>query len=159
MASAAVNRSMDMSRDETGDLVLLPPLLSISKSVRQLVGIKLADIDVAVGQDQFLLLFENHAPRSVIDIANALSVRASTVSKMADILERKGWVVRLPDVTDARRVLLHLTDSGRKKAEAVRGIEQALEAELAAAFGQDKQIAATLGRLDLVLATRLRRLR
>lgn len=140
-------------------IALLPVLLTLSKTVRQLVGIKLAEIGVAVGQDQFLLCFDGDEARSVIDIAARLSVRASTVSKMADILARKGWTARHQDAIDARRVLIDLTDDGKRARDRVRVVEAALEAELLTAVGVDDQMIPTLSRLDAVLSKRLARLR
>lgn len=159
MASTVATKRDFVRQEAAVDGGLIQPLLSVAKSVRQLVGLKLAAVEVMVGQDQFLLLFADGAPRSVLEIADALSVRASTVSKMTDILERKGWVTRWPDSQDARRVLLRLTEAGQAAADRVRVVEAALEAELMDGLGHDHHLLAPLAHLDRVLTKRLRRLR
>lgn len=140
-------------------LMLLPHLLSLSKAVRQLVGLKLAEVGVSAGQDQFLLCFTEGEAVSVAGIAERLSVRASTVSKMTDILQRKGWVDRKPDEHDARKVLVQLTEAGQLARDAVRTIETRMEAELWSAVGTDNGIVPALAKLDDVLTKRLSRLR
>jgi DNA-binding MarR family transcriptional regulator len=138
---------------------LLPHLISIAKSVRQLVAIKLAERDIAPGQDQFLLCFENGVARSSACVAASLSVRASTVSKMVDILERKGWVVRRPDERDARKVLLSLTEAGHRAQDDVRGIWRSLENELAPKLANQSDAVKLLSAIDAALEHRLKRLR
>lgn len=138
---------------------LVPRLLSIAKTIRQLVGIKLAAIDVVAGQDQFLLSFEKDDAAPVADIAFRLSVRASTVSKMTDILERKGWVARSGDAGDGRRVLVRLTREGRAVADAVRDLHAGIEGELMHALSEEQDVLPVLARVDAVLARRLNRLR
>ena len=138
---------------------LLPHLLSVSKTVRQLVGIKLAASNVVVGQDQFLLCFRKGERLTIAAVADRLSVRASTVSKMTDILERQGWVGRETDDRDARKVLVQLTEEGRRTRAAVQRVQAKLEAELAEAFGEDAEIHSVLVKLDAALTQRLRRLR
>ncbi|KAB0676291.1 MarR family transcriptional regulator [Aureimonas leprariae] len=147
------------SPERFADLSLLPHLLSVSRSVRQLLAMRLVDLDVAVGQDQFLLSFEDDGQVSVAEIAIRLSVRASTVSKMTDRLAAKGWVVRSADNEDARRVLVHLTDEGRAARDAVLRVEAEVEAEILAALAEKTATVSALAELDAVVAKRLRRLR
>jgi len=51
------------------DLVLLPLLMSISKTYRQFVALKLAEIGVMVGQDQFLDLLDPEERCSIQEAA------------------------------------------------------------------------------------------
>lgn len=134
-------------------------LLSIAKSMRQLVGIRLAQCGVSAGQDHFLLCLAKHESLSVAEIARHLSVRPSTISKMLDIMGRRGWVTRHSQGADQRRVFAQLTDAGRAKAAEVRAIETALDAELRNALGNDKAMLPTLVKIEIVLAQRLARLR
>ncbi|KAB0682058.1 MarR family winged helix-turn-helix transcriptional regulator [Aureimonas leprariae] len=149
------------SRHEAVDdvLSLVPHLLSIAKSVRQLVGIKLAGTEVLVGQDAMLLLFDGDEALPVSEVACRLSVRPSTVSKMADRLVAKGWLVRQTGPDDARQTLVRLTGDGRRVSDEVRALEASLDAELATALGADRSMIKTLAQLDAVLAKRLSRLR
>jgi len=78
-------------------------------------------------------------PCSQIDLAHSCHVRAQTMSRILDRLERDGHVARKPDAADRRRVLVHGTASGARalrtatesRPEALRLLE---EGEEAAAF-------------------------
>lgn len=139
--------------------VLLSHLQSISKSTRQLISIKLAECEVMAGQDQFLLCFEEGEAVSVAALADRLSVRASTVSKMTDILQRRGWVERQADEHDARKVRVRLTETGCQVRDTVRAVEARLGAELLSVIGADATIVPVLAKLDAVLTKRLSRYR
>ena len=52
-------------------------------------------------------------PISISELAESLVVRAPTVVRLADRMERDGWVTREADVADARRTLLVLTPKAR----------------------------------------------
>lgn len=78
-------------------------------------------------------------PCSQIDLAHSCHVRAQTMSRILDRLERDGHVARKPDAADRRRVLVHGTASGARalrtatesRPDALRLLE---EGEEAAAF-------------------------
>ncbi len=53
-------------------------------------------------------------PRSQVDLADDCHVRAQTMSRILDRLERDGHVVREPDPSDRRRVLVHGTAAGNR---------------------------------------------
>jgi DNA-binding MarR family transcriptional regulator len=53
-------------------------------------------------------------PRSQVDLAQSCHVRAQTMSRILDRLERDGHVARKPDPGDRRRVLVHGTASGAR---------------------------------------------
>jgi MarR family transcriptional regulator, organic hydroperoxide resistance regulator len=139
---------------------LVPGLVSMAKSVRQLMALKLAPIDVLVGQDQLLGVLDAEHPKSVLDIATELSVRPSTVSKMLDQVGKKGWTLRQGDQDDRRKTLVRLTADGVKVQENVRAVWKRLEDDLVEALGQEAEpVATNLACLDQVLAKRLSRLR
>ena len=59
--------------------------------------------------------------KSQREIATMANVTEQTMSRTVARLERLGYVTRLPDPADARRHVVHLTDSGRDvAAEAAR---------------------------------------
>lgn len=80
-------------------------------------------------------------------LAGLVGVDASTLVRLIDILEQKGWITRLADVNDGRSRLVHLTDAGR---EQVRLIRERLElTELALLEGMDDaDVATTLKFID-----------
>lgn len=48
-----------------------------------------------------------------------LRLEKSTVSRIASMLERRGWITRVRDAVDTRYVCLHLTALGRKNNAAI----------------------------------------
>lgn len=144
----------------SGKHSFLKPLLSITKSTRQLFGLLLADIGVVVGQDQFLLQFVEDNPKKVSEIATTLSVRPSTISKMVDVLEAKNWVVRDRDDSDLRKVLVRLTPEGIQVRAKVLTVWNEFESQLRTSLNDvDASFFDNLNKLDAVLARRLARLR
>lgn len=148
-----------MSKDRTADLVLVPHLLSIAKTIRQLLSIRLAECAVEPGQDQLLLCLSDQDHLTGSEIAERLFVRPSTISKMTDRLCRNGWVIRTNDIKDHRRVRVGLTADGKAIVETIRGIHVRLDQELQDAFGPDAALASSLEQISGVLDGRLRRLR
>lgn len=67
-----------------------------------------------------LRLFENQRYMASRDIAAALGVVKSRVTKIVGGLERRGLVQRMPDPGDSRVVLFSLTPLGRGKSETAR---------------------------------------
>ena len=57
-------------------------------------------------------------PTTVMDLAGHMGVTAATMSLAIDRLERKGYVVRLKDAKDRRRVHVRLTTAGVRVREA-----------------------------------------
>ncbi len=57
-------------------------------------------------------------PTIVMDLAAHMGVTAATMSLAIDRLERKGYVVRLKDAKDRRRVNVRLTSAGVRVREA-----------------------------------------
>jgi DNA-binding MarR family transcriptional regulator len=57
-------------------------------------------------------------PTTVMDLAAHMGVTAATMSLAIDRLERKGYVVRLRDAKDRRRVHVRLTTAGVRIKEA-----------------------------------------
>src|SRR5436309_9614716 len=57
-------------------------------------------------------------PTTVMDLAAHMGVTAATMSLAVDRLERKGYVVRLRDANDRRRVHVRLTTAGVRIKEA-----------------------------------------
>lgn len=139
---------------------LMVHLLSIGKSMRALAGHVLRDIDVANGQDDFLLMLGERGRMSTSELADAIGVRSSTVSKTASRLFERGLIERWPSRNDARVVMLSLTQDGSRLRTRVANVHAMIEAELKRALGVDVSDAGDLlNQLDEVLARRLRRLR
>jgi len=53
-------------------------------------------------------------PRSLTELSDDAQVTPSSMSQVVNRLEQGGFVVRVADTVDRRRVLFHLTDDGRR---------------------------------------------
>jgi len=79
-------------------------------------------------------------PTTVMDLAGHMGVTAGTMSLAIDRLERKGYVVRLKDAKDRRRVHVRLTTAGVRIREASSVLDPArVEALVARLSDQDRE--------------------
>jgi DNA-binding MarR family transcriptional regulator len=90
-------------------------------------------------------------PRPVGEVAENLGVTSQAISKAARELETLGYIERTPG-EDARVRRLALTDRGRAAVQAGRDIRAALNAELAAALGEERVLAAAATLRDALSA-------
>ena len=110
-------------------------------------GLTLSDFDV-------LVQLYNAPERSLrrVDIARAVLLTASGITRLLDGLERAGWVEKRACATDARVSYAVLTDAGTAKFEAARRTHLAdIEELFASRFtrAEREQLAELLGRLPL----------
>ena len=140
---------------------LVPTLLSLTKTTRALMGIRLAELGLHQGQDELLMALQMDKPVSVSALSETLVVRPSTVSKMLDRLCAKGLVERLPSPRDARLTLVKLTQDGQAAKTGVRLLWDMIEVELAGKMAPDGKddILGALGTIDGIIGSRLMRLR
>jgi DNA-binding MarR family transcriptional regulator len=110
-------------------------------------GLTLSDFDVLVQ----LYHAPEHALRRV-DLARAVLLTASGITRLLDGLERSGWVCKRRCESDARVTYAVLTEAGVEKIEAARATHLAdVEEVFAARFSPEEQqaLAELLGRLPL----------
>jgi DNA-binding MarR family transcriptional regulator len=88
-------------------------LAGICRAHRNLVASALDQIRVHVGQDHVLHRLAAEEGVTQSQLAEALSLNASTVTKTLLRLERDGVVERRADARDARVSRVHLTPRGR----------------------------------------------
>ena len=69
--------------------------------------------DVSMGQSHGLERLANRGPMTLNEFAASLFLEKSSASRLADGLERKGYIERKPGLHDARYVQLELTKRGR----------------------------------------------
>lgn len=67
-----------------------------------------------------LSLLDEHGPSGISQLATHDRCSQPTMSGAVAGLAERGWVEKTPDPTDARVLLVHLTDEGREALEAVR---------------------------------------
>lgn len=71
---------------------------------------------VTTSQCHCLLELEKEDGQSMQEISQRLNLKTSTVTRIAGLLVRDGYLVRNLDALDRRCVCLQLTDKGREKA-------------------------------------------
>src|SRR5436190_22829719 len=84
-------------------------------------------------------------PTTVMDLAAHMGVTAATMSLSIDRLERKGYVVRLRDAKDRRRVHVRLTTAGVRMREASSVLDATRVEALVARLGDEDRVRAIEG--------------
>jgi MarR family transcriptional regulator, organic hydroperoxide resistance regulator len=84
-------------------------------------------------------------PTTVMDLAGHMGVTAPTMSLSIDRLERKGYVVRLKDAKDRRRVHVRLTSAGVRVREASSVRDPARVEALVARLSEEERTRAIEG--------------
>jgi DNA-binding MarR family transcriptional regulator len=64
-------------------------------------------------QLQLLRVFFNNQNYSLTEASGALLKDTASVTRMADLLEKKGYIIRESDISDKRSKLIKLSDSGK----------------------------------------------
>lgn len=80
----------------------------------------LGSLDLTARQYLFLKALEENGPCSSRAVCDLLSVTPADVTGLSTRLERKRFVHRVRSMEDRRRVILEVTDSGRKALEQAR---------------------------------------
>jgi DNA-binding MarR family transcriptional regulator len=110
-------------------------------------GLTMNDYDVLVQ-----LYWSPERAMRRVDIARAVLLTASGITRLLDGLERSGWVEKRACSTDARVSYAALTDAGAAKFEEARGTHIAdIEELFGASFTAEERdtLAELLGRLPL----------
>ena len=76
--------------------------------------------DISVTQCYALEALAEHGPMRSQSLAERLLLDKSTTTRVVDALERKKYVERLPDPTDARALSLRITRSGRALVDRIK---------------------------------------
>jgi DNA-binding MarR family transcriptional regulator len=84
-------------------------------------------------------------PTTIMDLAGHIGVTAATMSLSVDRLERKGYVVRLKDAKDRRRVHVRLTSAGVRVREASSVLDPARVEALVARLTDEERARAIEG--------------
>lgn len=130
----------DDRKDKDADRTI-GTFLTISARVhRARMAELLAGVGLYPGQEQVLqCLAENNAP-TMSELADALSVKAPTISKTIGRLTQQGLVERKAGEVDARLVRVALTEAGRARLGQLSDIGARLEEEMTKGLdGKDKK--------------------
>jgi MarR family transcriptional regulator, multiple antibiotic resistance protein MarR len=71
-----------------------------------------AEAGIGAGHFQLLRYVRDHPDARVADLASAFAIGVGTTSKIADRLEKEGWMERRPNPANRRSSLLALTPAG-----------------------------------------------
>ncbi len=74
---------------------------------------------VTVAQCHLLLELETRGPSCICDLAEALALDQSTLSRTADSLVKAGLATRSEDPFNRRRQILELSSEGKRKAQVI----------------------------------------
>lgn len=75
--------------------------------------------ELSLSEAHALSLLHREQPMTQQKLGQRLHLEKSTVSRLVDTLEQKGWIVRKTSEKDRRRKQLHLTESGIERAQSV----------------------------------------
>lgn len=103
---------------------------------------KICCYDVSVTQCYALEVLAEKGPMRSQTLADQLRLDKSTVTRVVDALERKGYVERRRDADDSRALALAITGGGRALYEKINGELIAQQAELLADLDPDMRAAA-----------------
>ena len=133
---------MDDGATELSDL-----LMRFARTQRRRWRDVLAPWDLSPHQARALTVVSEHDGVRLSDLAEALHIAPRSATEVADGLQERGLIQRMPDPGDRRAVILRLTDEGRR----VRG-------EIGAARAADSEdLFARLSADDRSTLTRLLR--
>ncbi len=92
-----------------------------AKRMKRFFQERLVAADAGITVDQWVVLnqLDKEQGQSQLDIAKAVFKDAPTVTRILDLLEEKGLIMRVPDTTDRRRFNIQLTSAGKMKIEEV----------------------------------------
>lgn len=101
---------------------------------------RLADLGLYPGQEQALQFLAQHESPTMGELAEALNVKAPTVSKTVARLSQQNLVERKTGEQDGRLVRVGLTEAGRQRAASLAGLADEVEMELTRGLdGKDRR--------------------
>jgi DNA-binding MarR family transcriptional regulator len=105
-----------------------------------MVGSALRHHQLSAAGRQALAVLEGSArPLSPTAISERLLVTTASVTSLLDTLERRGLVTRTPDPDDRRKVLVSLTDEGRRTVDGFLPEVVALQTALMAGLSETER--------------------
>jgi DNA-binding MarR family transcriptional regulator len=97
-------------------------LRSLEREVALALARETSCCGVTTAQCHFLLESEARPNASLSELAEALSLDSSTLSRTADALLGDGAILRDPDPENRRRVAIRLTERGREKVASINAL-------------------------------------
>src|SRR5690242_8818690 len=107
---------MQVTDDQVVDAVLRASRVLLAVAVRLLAAI---DDDVTLPQYRALVVLASRGPQRPTELADALAVHPSTITRLCDRLVAKRLVDRSESPANRREVSIRLTPKGRRLVDAV----------------------------------------
>ena len=102
----------------------------ISHLLEQLYNKNLINEGLSISQARVIYLLYQNDGMAQSELQQDLLIKASSITKLIDVLAEKGLVTREASSDDARIKKIYLTAEGRKKEENLYKISEATEANL-----------------------------
>lgn len=102
----------------------------ISHLLEQLYNKNLINEGLSISQARVIYLLYQNDGMTQSELQQDLLIKASSITKLIDVLAEKGLVIREVCPDDARIKKIYLTEEGRKKEENLYKISEATEANL-----------------------------
>jgi DNA-binding MarR family transcriptional regulator len=104
-----------------------PLLVQVCRAQRNLAAAALDALNIHVGQENLVYRLAAEEGVSQTQLAGALCLDASTVTKMLARLERDGVIERRTDAADARILRVYLTPQGKALVQPVLDVWRQME--------------------------------
>lgn len=129
-------------------------LTLIADGTNQRISEALASKGLTVDQWRVLDYLAFSGPCTMSRLASATSINGATLTRLTDLLVTKALVYRMADDHDRRRVLVHLSDRGRRTVRGVRPKVLAAESKATAELtdGEREELGRLLRRMAPHLA-------
>ena len=128
----AISRCMS---SDNFDLCMVLNTRMAARAITRRADRKLKPFGVTAAQFSILGSLQNHPGRSVTEMADAIAMDRTTLSRNLDLLERKGLVAAIPAPRGNGRIGT-VTPAGEKIIETVRPVWREAQAELQALLTQ-----------------------
>jgi DNA-binding MarR family transcriptional regulator len=136
---------------------ILHSLISVARSIRALLSLRLAELGLSNGQDEILLALGVGEAADATALAARLDMRDATLARLVDALIAKGLIDRIGEMRDAYRSPLRISAAGLRMQGSVREIWNKIGHDLVGARGglQLNRLIAELESMDQQMHVRL----
>jgi DNA-binding MarR family transcriptional regulator len=124
------------SRKHMGQLLWAPYQAHLLRLHEALAAAGYPDVQPAHGNNLFRHLRREGS--RITEIAEQTQLTKQYIGHLADYLEERGYVERVPDPRDSRAKLVRLTEKGREVERVAEEALQRLEEEMAARLGAER---------------------
>lgn len=146
----------DTFQDTTEDSMLIGALLTVPL---QALSRRVADAVIAGGFHDYrqanrpIFIWCKPGGSHLTELAKRAGVTKQSMGEMIDALERRGYVERVPDPTDARATLIRRTPRGWELTQLICRVVKDVQSEWARALGRERfgALMGTLRDLAVVL--------